>query len=419
VNLLSRKSELSNHVELIKDLFIKHPLLSVNELYMMFKGKYPKIKMSQPSFVKYFGSLNANTVSQHIHKATNKNNLNGSEHLISYLAKNIDEPVIKKKIVEIEKAQRGEKPETLQPKNSLKTSLLSYLVIFLVGSNMSYDLVSFLLGISKSYVYKLVHKIHDIGQLALSSIHKWSGKICVDEKYVKLKGQWHYIFSIVDAVSGIPLFVGCFDQKNALSWQVFFTKFKKLYGTPKLIISDGCPSLAKGRMAVYPNTSFQYCKFHKMRNLIKMLYRHTKDPQKIKRAVEKLKQVFSRETRGGRRKALLELEKMLYGEVGTYFQSHILKEWKHLTKSQTSNAAERWNRKIKKIVSGKYGLKSTETIQQLVHCLWFKELIINGKNHLNPESTMACLNISKICQELISKKHLERLFSIDRLTKVV
>ena len=143
-----------------------------------------------------------------------------------------------------------------------------------------------------------------------------------------------------------------------------------------------------------------------------------RDPKTVKLAITKLKQVFARETRGGRRKALLELERMLSGEVKDYLDERIMKVWKHLTKSLTSNAAERWNRKIEKIVSGKYGLKRPETIQQLVYCLWFKELITNGKHHLAQDSTIACLNISKICQEMISNKHLERLFSTDRQIKV-
>ena len=379
-SLLARKAELSEHKDIIQDLFVQNPLLPVSELYMLFNSKHPDIKMSQSSFNKYFGELNAYSVSQHIHKCIDKKDRQfDNDYLITYLAKNIDEPVIKKKILDMEQEKKKEQPKTPKSNNSIQTSLLSFLVLFLVGSGMSYDLIAFMLNISKSYVYKLVYNIHDINRLILSSINKWSGKICVDEKYVKLDGTWRYVFSIVDAVTGVPLLVDYFENKTSQSWQVFFTRFKQMYGTPKLIVSDGCLSLAKGRIAVFPNVPYQYCKFHKMRNLIKKIYMNIRDPKTVKLAITKLKQVFARETRGGRRKALLELERMLSGEVKDYLDERIMKVWKHLTKSLTSNAAERWNRKIEKIVSGKYGLKRPETIQQLVYCLWFKELITNGR----------------------------------------
>ena len=133
--------------------------------------------------------------------------------------------------------------------------------------------------------------------------------------------------------------------------------------------------------------------------------------------IKKLKQVFARETVGARRKALLELEKMLPQNTLEYFNLHIKKEWKHLTKSLTTNAAERWNRKIKKIVSGKYGLKRPETIQQLVYCLWFKELITNGGQHLAVDAKITNINMSKICQEILSNDRIEHLFTITNQRK--
>ena len=263
----------------------------------------------------------------------------------------------------------------------------------------------------------MAHRGESFNHFLLNSIVRYSGKICVDEKYVKLNGNFVYIYSAVDAVTGIPLMTELFFTKDTNSWTVFFSKFKKQYGTPKLIISDGYAPLAQGRKAIFPNVPFQYCKFHKIKNFIKKLYKNEKDNEKIKVVISKLKQVFSRATVGARRKALLELEKMISGDVKDYFDEKIKKEWKHLTKSLTSNAAERWNKKIKKIVSGKYGLKTPETISLLVNCLWFKELIMNGKIHLDSESTISNLNITELCQEMIPVDQLEQLFETKTIKK--
>ena len=146
----------------------------------------------------------------------------------------------------------------------------------------------------------------------------------------------------------------------------------------------------------------------------KKLFENEKDPLKIKRIINKLKQVFSRKTTDARRKALLELEQIAPGEVKEYICNRIKAHWKNLLKSLTSNAAERWNRKIEKIVSGKYGLKSPETILQLIHCLWFKELIMRGQSHLSNQSILANLKINDFCQELINQQRLEGLFNVKK-----
>ena len=87
------------------------------------------------------------------------------------------------------------------------------------------------------------------------------------------------------------------------------------------------------------------------------------------------------------------------------------------TKSLTSNAAERWNRKIKKILSSKYGLKSPETIMQLINCLWFKELITNGRIHLDQNSIIYNIIIGKICQENEGIEFLKQFFEIKAFLK--
>jgi len=105
---------------------------------------------------------------------------------------------------------------------------------------------------------------------------------------------------------------------------------------------------------------------------------------------------------------------MLFGDLKEYFKDRFLDNWKNLTKSYTSNAVERFNRKIKMIVSGTYGTKSPETIQQLMYCLWFKELILNGKTHLSNQSTISKIKIAQICQEITQICKLEQLFGYNR-----
>jgi transposase-like protein len=408
VAFMTRKVEYSSYVEPIQKLIEKNPFLSVHELYLKFR----KIKViSEECFKKYLSQVNTCTILKTIHSQIDKKEAGWDKgKLISYLAKHIDDQVVKKKIENINSANTEKVSKISSTKMNLSTMNKCFLVMFLVGSGMSYEQISFLFGFSKSYINKLVYKIPSIVQLLLSSIVRYSGIVCIDEKYVKLNGKFHFIFTIVDAVTGVPLLSQYFAEKTTESWQAFFTVFKLHYGKPDLIVSDGCLALAGGRKLVFPNVPFQYCKFHKIRNMLKKIYTNEKDHAKITMYTNKLKQIFSRKTVDARKKALNEMQKLLNGEPKIYFEKRIFNQWKNLCKSMTSNAAERYNRKIKRIVSCKYGLKSPETIQMLSACLWFHDLIMRGQPHLAKESTIANLNISKICQELLNKDHIERLF---------
>ncbi|MCD8479677.1 MAG: hypothetical protein LRZ88_05285 [Candidatus Cloacimonetes bacterium] len=120
---------------------------------------------------------------------------------------------------------------------------------------------------------------------------------------------------------------------------------------------------------------------------------------------------FRRVTVSGRKKALRELMTILPKPAADYVRSNIIKQWPNLSKSLTSNVSERFNRKIMKVMSGRYGLKSYDTAVNLANSLWMKELIDNGKFILHDDSLIASLNISQICQEKLAWNHLDLLFS--------
>ena len=131
-------------------------------------------------------------------------------------------------------------------------------------------------------------------------------------------------------------------------------------------------------------------------------------------AKQKVKKAFKRKTVSGRKKALKQLKNYMPENVVKYIDNNILKHWRHLSKNLTSNVSERFNRKLKKILSGRYGLKSEETALAIIYSLWLKELIVKGKLNININSFIANLNISLICQENLDTKHIESLFMINK-----
>ena len=61
----------------------------------------------------------------------------------------------------------------------------------------------------------------------------------------------------------------------------------------------------------------------------------------------------------------------------------------------TSNAAERWNRKINKMMSGCYGLKTVKFVDKLLKGMVIKEEM-NNQKHLR-RGFFTDLNIANIC----------------------
>ena len=72
---------------------------------------------------------------------------------------------------------------------------------------------------------------------------EWS-QVSVDEKWVKIKGQWYFVLCAVDSISGFPLLIDLYPTLDTVSWTLFFQRFHALYGRPTLIQSDGSPALA-------------------------------------------------------------------------------------------------------------------------------------------------------------------------------
>jgi len=320
--------------------------------------------------------------------------------------------VICDRLLEQAEVRRVEPKTESSLKSSLSRQNLCLLVHYLMGSGLNMDTIAMLLNVSKATVSNLWHEIDNLPSLILNSISKWSGKISIDEKYIKINETPHYVITIMDFVTKLPLYLNVYPNTTKESYEECFRTFKQIYkGRLSLIVSDGSYALKAARMAAFPNVPHQLCKFHKIRNLFARISKcHLPESEKHK-LKDKVLKVFRRVTVSGRKKGLVELTAILPETAGQYVHSNIIKHWLNLSKSLTSNVSERFNRKIKKVMSGRYGLKSVETAANLANSLWLKELIDHGQHILQDDSLIATLNISQSCQEKLDWKHLDRLFS--------
>ena len=184
------------------------------------------------------------------------------------------------------------------------------LVTLLYVCNVSQEMLSLLFGVSKTSIHRYIYDVcgEEVTWQILGQIVRWSGQVSFDEKWVKIDGTWHFVLCAVDSVTGFPLLISIYPTLNTMTWTLFFKRFAKLYGVPKLIRSDGCQKLATAREAVFPGVRYQLCKFHKLKNLIKRIRRHVQDAKDFRRAVRFAKHIFSNTWVSSRKQAAKSLQ---------------------------------------------------------------------------------------------------------------
>ena len=409
LNYLKRKKKLEEAFPLIRKEVLNIPILKLTDHYRMFIEKYPQYHMSYTTYHKYYSEIDTAEFRQSIDKYISEGKCSiDKEQLLQEVLS--EESVSSEKVKQIRKVlPESEKQKEIKCKEAetevnFLQNVPAYgqyiLVMFLVACGLNYEVLSLLLGVSKGTVHNMFHNLSFMGRLIRESIKWYSGEVCVDEKWVKINKKWHYVLSVVDNQTGFLLYYWLVSDLTSATWKLFFQRFYKLYGKPKLIISDGSQALASGRNCVFPDVPYQLCKFHKLKNLTKRIYDNTgKDYKNRKRCLRLAGRIFSNRSYTGRKGAAMKLMSIAPGGISCYVENSILKYWSHLTGCYTSNAVERWNRKIEKVLLGRYGLKSEEFVIQLLNALWLKEAIRDKRHFEN--SFLNKVNLQEICQENI------------------
>ena len=415
---LARKSTKKDAVfPLIEAQILAAPLLTVAEHYRAFCEAHPQERVCEQTFRTYVQEIPVMKLLQRIGHLGWKQEqaLDVSRYLEELLALARLSQAKQKEIVEqfpeVETpgAASQRKPGERLSSASLASKLL---VVLLYVCGVSQEMLALLVGVGKTSIHNWIYLIcsEDLEGELLQHIARWSGQVCFDEKWVKIKGHWYFVLCAVDSVSGFPLLIGLYPTLDTVSWTVFFRRFHAVYGLPKLIRCDGSKAVAAAREVVFPGIRYQLCKFHKLRNLMKRLRHQIRDPKLLKRCQRFAKHIFSNTWVSSRKQAAKTLQNLAGQEIASYLDEHILTCWRKLSLSLTNNAAERFNRKIEKCFSGRYGIPSPTSAEVLLRGLWLKELLLNGHKHLDATSELRSIDLSRMCQEHLAPDKILQFF---------
>ena len=423
---LSRKqSKKEQTFSLIEEQILESPFLGVSKQYRVFIEEHPEVSVSETSFRKYVNEIDGSKSLKRMQQLVGKegSSIDSKRYLKELLSLAEFSVAKKKEIVEVFAEVKDERPaKTCMKSLELSSPVVQkkLLVVFLYVCNVSQEVLSLLCGVSKTSIHNWIYDVcgEDLNWQILGVIICWSGKVSVDEKWLWIDERWHFALCAVDSVSGFPLLIELYPSLDSVNWTLFFRHFRALYGVPKLMTSDGSQPLASAREVVFQGVRYQLCKFHKLKNLIKRLRQQIHDPKLFKRSVRLAKHIFSNTSVSSRKHAAKTLQQLAGKPVSSYIDGHILKYWRKLTMSLTNNASERFNRKIEKCFSGRYGVQSPKSAEVLLRGLWLKELLLNGQQHLEATSQFKTIDWPAVCQEHLDTSKILHVFHDDDSARI-
>lgn len=416
---LSRKNTKKDGLfPLIERQVLEAPLLSLADHYRMLCETYPHARICEQTFRSYVNAIAVTKLLKRFRQLGFKDEqrLDTRRYLQELMELPILSRIKRKEMVEnfpevepLSLSQaRGDRSQRLSA--ACLGSKLFAVILYACG--VSQKILALLLGVSTTSIHNWIYSIctEELDWHLLRDIARWSGQVSFDEKWIKIKGAWYFVLCAVDAVSGFPLLMDLYPTLDTVSWTLFFKRFKALYGLPKLIQSDGSKALAAGREAVFAGVRYQLCKFHKLHNLMRRLRQHRQDPKLLKRCHRLARHIFSNTGVSSRKHAAKTLCTLAGEHIAAYIDEHVFSCWRRLTLSLTSNVSERFNRKIERTVSTRYGIPSEESAQVILRSLWLKEVLLNGQQHLEATSDLRGIDVSRMCQKHVDTSTILHFF---------
>jgi transposase-like protein len=396
---------------------LQSPLLSPHQHYLAFCEAHPEERVSEQTFRQYLRDVDGVRLLRRLRQLVSEETggLDVTRYLHELLEADHLHPAKKKEIVErFPEAQvsasqvKGARFEGLS-RTRLQKKLL---VVLLSACTVSQDVLALLCGVGKTTIHNWIYEVcgEEVEWRILREILWWSGHVSFDEKWVKINGQWAFVLCAVDALSGFPLLIALYPTLDTLSWTLFCLRFAAIYGKPTLIQCDGSHALAAARKTVFPHVRYQLCKFHKLKNLMTRLRRHVDDTSVLKRCRRLAKHMFTNASVSSRKAAAKRLQHLAGPEVSAYLEEHIVSPWRKLTLSLTTNVSERFNRKIEKCFSARYGVPTEKSAKVILRSLWLKELMLNGHKHMKATSELRSLDLSRICQQHLDMGNIQHFF---------
>ena len=210
--------------------------------------------------------------------------------------------------------------------------------------------------------------------LSANYCNRWSGRLCVDGKYVKVKGypkKILFIYAIDFLTHDIP--VGLLaPSENLAAYVQFFNLLRTIHYPFQILICDENSAVQEALKLTYPTIPVQLCHNHYLENIRQLLSVRTEE--KFRPFFYDLCYAFKSKHHPAKRDALLRRIQFMYGRRDTTVQTIMVDvmsrykklfayTWRMKQCPNTTNIIESYNSHLQgrlKSVKGFQSFKSAE-----------------------------------------------------------
>jgi DDE domain len=123
--------------------------------------------------------------------------------------------------------------------------------------------------------------------------------VYVDEKWLKIRGRWHYWFVVLDVPTKLPVLGTLLPSRSQWACRWLGAQLRQLKKLPRVIITDGLQAYA----SLVPGAKHVWCRFHHQQGVTHWLQQHFTTEAEINLRKPLMKKVLqSRDKRTVRRR---------------------------------------------------------------------------------------------------------------------
>jgi transposase-like protein len=199
--------------------------------------------------------------------------------------------------------------------------------------------------------------------------HVQAARVAIDEKWLKIRKQWHYWFVTLDEATGLPVCMSLLPTRTAWACCWVLVTLKRLGKLPRAVMTDGLAGYAASVPVVFPTATHLWCLFHHQQGVTRWLRDHASSL--AKETVTTLKRQMKRVVQTGdsrtvhRRLTRLETEEAAQDcGLDTWIArtrqrlDHLVPALRRNSYPRTTNAIERFFRAFQRFYKTRGGFHS-------------------------------------------------------------
>jgi len=128
--------------------------------------------------------------------------------------------------------------------------------------------------------------------------------VYVDEKWLKIRGRWHYWFVVLDVVTELPVLAALLPSRSQWTCRWLGRQLRLLKQVPQVIITDGLRAYAY----LVQGAQHVLCRFHHQHRVTQWLKQHFTTAEEITTRKKVMKKVFQTHDKRTVRRRLARLK---------------------------------------------------------------------------------------------------------------